>query len=442
MRIHSTRAGSVLIWYYQATSSPARKRQRLSSPTYDDQVGDLTQEDLDAFDEIEARFSQKSKFEGKIDWNPSHTVEPSSSNPGSTFVNERNVLDLRDDPDNPFTVGFMSAAAVKAPAPFRPPTKGFASATKLPIQDDCRSPSPEEPPPGPDVDAWFNPAPLEALPLFTSAKSVVVPELVGITKTSMSGVIKPSREALAKAKALLEVWESEDVNPSTDEINPSTSLVKVNASIIQKPASAKILPMSSQRVALRTVGNTHGASPSSGFSHGSIAGPPRVISSPSLLYRPKAFRPPLLKNMHISNGVMPGSPLNLKLGSAPSRLAHPLSASVNASPASTPEASVVSPSSSMTPLRSDVRPSGMLRTRPAPFVTPFKPGMRPGDPGRSKLGQATAVTTSSLVLNAAAKKEVPQKCLTEDRPVPALQRREFFSLGWCITLFSPPPLYR
>jgi breast cancer 2 susceptibility protein len=432
---------------YQAFSSPARKRQRLSSPTYDDQVGDLTQEDLNAFDEIEARISQKSKFEEKFDWNHSHTLEPSSSNPGLTLDNEKNDPDLQDDPDNPFTVGFTSAAAaVKVLVPFRPPTIGFASAAKLPTLDDYRSPSPEEPPSEPDVDAWFNPAPLEALPLFTSAKSIVVPELVGFTKASMNGVIKPSSKALAKAKALLEVWESEDVNPSTTthETNSSDSLAKADPSIFQKPPPER--QISPQRVALRTVeniGNTPGTSPSSGFSHTLTAGPPRGMSSPSLLHRPMAFRSPLLKNIHTSNGVMSGSPLNpnrpinsLNFSSAASQLPHPLSASVNVSPspASTPQAGFVKPSSFMTPPRPSVRPSGTLRTRPAPFVTPFKPGMRPGDPGRSKLGQSPVVTISPLALNAAARKEPPQNCLTKDRPACVLQRKEFFSLGWCTTL--------
>jgi breast cancer 2 susceptibility protein len=213
---------------------------------------------------------------------------------------------------------------------------GFVSATKLPIQDDYRSPSPEEPPPEPDVDAWFNPAPLEALPLFTTAKSI------------------------DKADA----------------------------------------------------------------------------------YRAKAFRSPLIKSVHTSNSV---------------QLPHPLSASVNASPgsASTPQTGFASPlsfmtplrssvsqtgfaspSSFMTPLRSSVRPSGMSRTRPAPFVTPFKPGLRPGDPGRSKQGQSSVATTSPLALKAAAKKETPQKGLTKDRPACVLQRKDFFSLGWCTTLFS------
>lgn len=239
---------------HQASSSPARKRQRLSSSTHHDRVGYLTQEDLDASDEIEARLSQKSRF-------------------GAS---------------------------------------GFVSATKLPIQDDYRSPSPEETPPEPDVDAWFNPAPLEALPLFTTAKSI------------------------DKADA----------------------------------------------------------------------------------YRPKAFRSPLLKSPHTSNSV---------------QLPHPLSASVNASPGSPSilQAGFSSPSSFMTPLRSSVRPSGMSRTRPAPFVTPFKPGMRPGDPGRSKQGQSFVATASPLALKAAARKETPQKRLTDDRPVCVRQRKEFFSLGWC-----------
>jgi breast cancer 2 susceptibility protein len=37
--------------------SPPRKRQRMSSPTYDEQV-DLSQEDIEAFDEIEHALSQ------------------------------------------------------------------------------------------------------------------------------------------------------------------------------------------------------------------------------------------------------------------------------------------------------------------------------------------------------------------------------------------------
>ena len=243
----------------------------------------MIQKDLDAFDGIKARLPQKSRFEAS-------------------------------------TSGL-----------------GFVSATKLPIQDDYRSPSPEGTPPEPDIDAWFNPAPLEALPLFTTAKSI------------------------DKADA----------------------------------------------------------------------------------YRSKAFRSPLVKNMDTSEGVQLPHP-------------HPLSASINASPgsastpqtgftspslfmsplrSSAPQTGFVSPSSFTTPLRSSVRPSGMSRTRPAPFVTPFKPGMRPGGLGRSKQSQSSVATTSPLAPKAAAK-ETPQKGLTKDRPACILQRKEFFSLGWCTTLFS------
>lgn len=467
MRINSTQTIVGPLMSYQAFSSPARKKQRLSSPTYDDQVADLTQEDLDAFDDIEARFSQKShlnvksswrratdtrftssKFKGKIDWSDPGAA---SSNPGPRFADESNDSNLQDDPDNPFTAGFTSAAAVAAPLPFRPPTIGFASAAKLPIQDDdYRSPSPEEHPPEPDIDAWFNPAPMGALPLFTTAKSIAAPELVGFTKASMKCVIKPSSEALAKAKALLEVWDSEDVNPASisNEASPSTSLTKADASNILKPSNVKQPVLSPQRVALRTVenvSNTPGAPPPSGFARASIAAHPRVVSSassPSLLYRPKPFKSPLMRNMHTPNGVMSGSPLNpnrpissLTFSNAASQLPHPLSSAVNASPglASIPPAGFASPSSFVTPLRS----TGVLRTRPAPFATPFKPGMRPGEPGRSRLGQSSAVKTPQLALNAAEKNETPQNWLTKDRPSCVLVKKEFFSLGSCTTLFPP-----
>lgn len=396
-----------------------------------------------------------SNFEAKIDWNDPHTVEPSSSNPCLTFANESNDSGLQDDPDNPFTAGLTSATAIRAPPPFRPPSMGFASAAKFSMRGDYRSPSPEEPPPGPDVDVWFNPVSMDALPLFTTAKSIVVPELAGFTKASMDGVIKPSSQALAKAKALLEIWESEDVNPSstTDETNPSISLAKADASSLLKPSSVKQPVISPQRVALRTVENVRnrpGTPPPSGCSHASISGPPRVISSPTLLYRPKAFRSPLLKDMHTSNGVMSGSPLNpnrpmssLTFSSAASQLPRPSSAEVNASPGltSTSQVGFASPSSFATPLRSSARPSGVLRTRPAPFVTPFKPGMRPGEPGRFKLGRSPTVPTPQFALNTTAKKETPQKWLTNDRPAWLLQRKEFFSLSSCTTLL-PPDLCR
>ena len=280
--------------HYQASSSPARKRQRLSSSTYDDKVGYLTQENLNAFGKIE-----KPRLEAS--------------------------------------------------------TLGFVSATKLPIQDDYRSPSPEGTPPEPDIDAWFNPAPLEALPLFTTAKSI------------------------DKADA----------------------------------------------------------------------------------YQPKAFRSPLIKTPHTSNGVQLPHPLSASVNASPgsesrphagfassSSFMSPLRSSVPqtgfASPlsfmsplrSSAPQTGFASPSSFMTPLRSSVRPSGMSRTRPAPFVTPFKPGMKPGDPGRSKQSQPSVATTSPLALKAAPKREAPQKGSTKDRLACVIQRKEFFSLGWCSTLFS------
>ena len=232
---------------------------------------------------------------------------------------------------------------------------GFVSATKLPIQDDYRSPSPEGTPPEPDIDAWFNPAPLEALPLFTTAKSI------------------------DKADA----------------------------------------------------------------------------------YRSKAFRSPLLKkSMHTSNGVQLPHPLSASVNASPSSASTPQTGFVSSSSfmsplrSSVPQTGFASPSSFMsplrssapqtgfassssftTPLRSSVRPSGMSKTRPVPFVTPFKPGMRPGDPGRSKQGQSSVATTSPLALKAAAKKDTPQKGLIKDKPACVLQRKEFFSLGWCTTLY-------
>ncbi|KAF8167376.1 hypothetical protein B0H34DRAFT_14333 [Crassisporium funariophilum] len=404
------------------SGSPARKRQRLSSPTYDDQVGDLTQEHLDAFDEIEARLSQgsqlpqhgawgkaaedgpsttfsKANVRGKLDFDSSQPREPASSHPGFGFASARSV-DLQDDPDNPFIGGFAPASKTLAPS-FRPPTMGFASASALPLlREDYRSPSPEAPP-EPDFDAWFNPAPVEALPVFQTAKfSMASDGMMGFTKASMKGAIVPTSEALAKARAKLSEWESEEDGGPSGVIDENATVPSVGFGKLDTQGLFKSAPsvLSPTRVALRAVENivnTPGTPSPSGFSR------PSIVGAQGGLQRPKAFKSPLIKNAHTPShsNTIAGSPLNphrpsgsLAFTTASFQNQHPLSSSaVGFSPAT--NNSPVPSSSFKTPLRQNTHPTPILRTRPAPFVTPFKAGMKPGEPGRSKLGLSSAVRT-------------------------------------------------
>ena len=246
---------------------------------------------------------------------------------------------------------------------------GFVSATKLPIQDDYRSPSPEGTPPEPDIDAWFNPAPLEALPLFTTAKSL-------------------DKADAYRSKAFISPLLS---LKSTHTSNGVQLPHPLSASVNASPSSA--------------------STPQTGFASSSSLMSPLGSSAPQTGFTSSSsFTSPLRTSVPQTGFTSSSSFMS------------PLRTSV-------PQTGFSSPSSFMTPLRSSVRPSGMSRTRPAPFVTPFKPGMRPGDPGRSKQGQSSVATASPLVLKSAAKKETPQKGLIKDRLACVLQRKEFFSLG-------------
>ena len=111
--------------------APPSKRMRLSSPTFDDQVGDLSQHDIDALDSLDAQLSQ--------------SMDPFRSTPHTGRIHaaftRASAIDTTDEPSdeaeappevdyaawfnsdasNPF-VGFSSATAI--PAFQRPSVKG------------------------------------------------------------------------------------------------------------------------------------------------------------------------------------------------------------------------------------------------------------------------------------------------------------------------------
>ncbi|KAF7302766.1 hypothetical protein HMN09_00911700 [Mycena chlorophos] len=232
--------------HFTDSESP-NKRRRLSSPNYDDHFENITNEDIDAFDQFEA--SQ-------------------SSNPG-----------LANDPENPF------AAATT-----------FASASKL-VQ---RSPSPDRdrrsssPPPEQDYDAWFAPAAdVPAMVSFQTARAAVGPATASFAKASGVGILQPSSVALARAKEKMNAWAAPPPTVVTESHSGAENRFKSAASLVHVA--------SPERPALRSLGNamnspgTPSPAEASGFRSASMA-PPHLpgFSTPSMpsLKNSKAFKAP------------------------------------------------------------------------------------------------------------------------------------------------------
>ncbi|KAJ7170173.1 hypothetical protein C8R46DRAFT_225952 [Mycena filopes] len=400
------------------SNSPARKRQRLAlfSPTYDDQVADLSQEDLAACDEIEAKLSQSISY-------------PSSSAVHEQLPQNGPQARLDDDPDNPF-------ASASTDLRIRPAASGFASAAKFTgfgsasalrlntetfTRDYDRSPSPEAPP-EPDYDSWFAPAQDVPPPAFQTATAKFAAATtafpldapVGFMKASNKGWIAPSSTAFAKAKEKMDAIWAEEAGGApaveTESHGGPENLFKA-ASKVSRLASP-------ERPALRTLDNSlnspgtpspaefsrpsFSSASTSAFSAPAFSapGPSRGFASPLIggasglvaKNRPKAFKSPLLpqtaaafKSPFASSPLNPSRPLSFVAAGTQ----HPLAGSPIVGTAAAPETPLrPSAPAFVTPAR---QMQNRARARPA-FVTPFKAGMKPGEPGRTLLeGRAKAV---------------------------------------------------
>jgi hypothetical protein len=74
---------------------------------------------------------------------------------------------------------------------------------------DYRSPSPEEPPPEQDYDAWFN-TPSTDVPTFVGFQSASTTNntgFVGFTSVGKGTSLKPSEDALENVKKRMRDWE-------------------------------------------------------------------------------------------------------------------------------------------------------------------------------------------------------------------------------------------
>jgi breast cancer 2 susceptibility protein len=309
---------------------------------------------------------------------------------------------LQDDPDNPFRIGTPqshSKPATSSTVSFS--NMGFAPARSLAnlrtTQSYERSPSPEAPPET-DYDAWFNPAPVDISVTFQTAKSVSLAS-AGFQKASAPELIVPFHAALATAREKLrDIWADDGHGADiTNENDPSFAAQRIQMESF-KPATRVAAHFSPERPALRTMkdlGNTPTTSSPLVFSRPSVttSSPPSFSPASRLNVNisngSKAFKSPLRRApLPNSNKAFSSSPLNPRHSVMP-----PTSTSVGSQhPLSAPPIS----RSFATPVSSKQRSNG-VRVTPAPFVTPFKPGMKPGEPGRANLQGSAKRSPLTLV---------------------------------------------
>ncbi|KAH7930929.1 hypothetical protein BV22DRAFT_1077497 [Leucogyrophana mollusca] len=430
-----------------ASLSPARKRMRLSSPTYDDQIGDLSQDDINALDEIEARLSQgpqtqamdsgNAKLPSSLDFRA--PVAGRSSPPSNREAFSSQEVIPMDDDDNPFTSDeLLSSTSTAAPlladpslesgariyAPFMKasavlPAIGFQSASFIPrdsLHDTSRSPSPEASQ-EPDYSTWFQsdvpgdfvgfkPA-TSALGSFQTASSMTAaiagPSVAGEGSrlTGSGGFITPSLTALRRAEEKIKLWQEDTHSPSLSQ-SPPKLIPHVRTS----------QPISPRRTVLGAVHNSfpptripETPTPATNLGKSAILGGLPGFRTPTLgttdnksRNKVKPFKSPLmstatpkpLPNPTSASVGYTSSPLNptrqtAQMGSQH----HPTSSLAPATPlrltfaiANNPPYGATQPSTKSTPARPR-------------FVTPFKIGMKPGDPGRAALTLEHAVPSDS-----------------------------------------------
>ncbi|KAL0951607.1 hypothetical protein HGRIS_008287 [Hohenbuehelia grisea] len=375
------------------------RRHALSSPTYEREVECLSQEQLQAFDALDAQFSQTMQRDREISsWNlatkPSRTQlildALSQGEPSDPSPNHGAEKQISSDEENPFSVGFRSASSLPGPSTGFIPA--FQLASNLPMTsgdvDEGPSSSPSD-----AVEPGFSSRPNADVPIpvvgfqkasFLAAAVTGTPDHAdglptGFVKASKrGGWLEPSTDAIEKAKKKMRVWEQDDENTNPIRTVESPKAPKSFA----VPSSNCSSP--GKRPAFTALQNSPGTPTPIGFGrpsapHDSLrgAGKARPFKSPLI-------RPPTSQNQPPPIPSVGGSKLNPRHGSQ--------SGFISASAASRgPTTAAFSsplrafagkpPSSFTTP----VRPTNPIPRRhtPAKFVTPFKNGARPMQPLRT-----------------------------------------------------------
>lgn len=359
-------------------SSPLRKKQRMSSPNYPGFIEDLSPEDLRNLSEIDAAISQGSYPVTPIRLSQPARIHTGGSQTSQPARDERRASKMSPGARNdPATIQVASTSTqltsngVTRPKSSVPGTVGFTSVRAMAgetFSDGHRSPSPEEPPPEQDYDSWFTTRPTD-LPVsvgFRSASSTKGTGFVGFTSVGKGITFQPSKDALESLKERMKAWEA-DVEEEFSYTLPLTS-----------PTEPTLPPRPVTPTRLSSGLDKAPASP--------IPTSSRQISPQNTTFtrtnKRKAFKPPLLSNKTNTTNSVPALPSNAGQSKGPLQFKPPLLSSAP----TLPKPPSPSEATSGSVFRTPVKLGGVHRPGSAKkFTTPFKRGMRPGDPGRVKL---------------------------------------------------------
>ena len=377
------------------SSSPARKRQRFSSP-FDEYFEEPSQEDLAALDRIEEKLLQRQTpvKHGKVGdkenlalISPYPDQSKGSSLPGHHIRSSQAVCDS-DDLFIAQLPSFTSAKHLNAPS-------GFTSALRISAPrsspDNRRSPSPGIPQ-EPDYSSWFASGPVPSvaqlqladIPVATSSSFPGHEPLTsGFMKASNKGWAMPSHSALLVAEEKMKkIWaEAEGDGVSSSDAT-------------QDPVVASALDIGKNSSASGRVDDSPTPAGFGKLSVGDVSSLPTLTASfEPFTTKPKPFRSPVTTTMRSpvpKPFLYAASPLHprpessaqafVSAGLHQSSLATSRTDS-SLSPFKTPSSTFITP---VRPQAAKRRVASDTPTR-AKFVTPFKTGMKPGEPGHEKL---------------------------------------------------------
>ncbi|KAI9570309.1 hypothetical protein HD554DRAFT_2170473 [Boletus coccyginus] len=255
-------------------TEPPRKRMRLSSPTFDDQVGEPSQDDIDAFDSLDAELSQ-------------------------SFVRHPHGVTDDEHDDNPF-LPHNESARIHTPQTVRIHAPSTIDET-LELSDEA-----DQPPPGVDYAAWFNPT--NSFVGFTSATTA----MPGFQRPSIKGdsaksLFVPSTAALQEAEEKMRKWQEDvllpDQLPTHNEPDSERSTQVASPQVI----------FSSARSAFSSMQAPETPTPTSLLRHANVEPTPTKSrnSLPSLASKRQTipFKSPLI--IHLGAALAPPLPLKL-----------------------------------------------------------------------------------------------------------------------------------
>ncbi|KAL5533656.1 hypothetical protein ACEPAG_116 [Sanghuangporus baumii] len=378
-------------------SSPACKRQRLSSPTYEAEFEDFNSDDLLELDRIELTLSQIQRQQPAA--SSSSQRIPQSSQAISPNSRKRRLKAITDALQGSDDKSISSEPIDEKRAGYG--STGFKSTAVISDRSNnvhnnhegepSSSPSPSNHPPEKDFSNWFKPAtdpdtPLlgfqavsKCLKLSSDNSNIELdPEnkelpVFGSASNAQGAALEPSKAALERWSKKLEDWSAEDETWVKEATTTQAPLKRASDTDSSRPPLASML--------------------NSPVIHRSPQ--PRSFSTPVLnrnaAHRLRGFKSPLLPQQASRiDSSRESSPLKGNIGVAQTPRTHLPTAFITGFETPDHHFRALSDTSLQftTPVRPSARdrPNSVIRRPPRPsFATPFKKGMRPGEPGRAAL---------------------------------------------------------